>query len=68
MFAEIQRLGGIDDAEMARVFNLGLGMVAVVPAADAGRTLALLRDAGHAAVEVGRLTAATGEGREVELA
>jgi phosphoribosylformylglycinamidine cyclo-ligase len=68
VFAEIQRLGGIDDAEMARVFNLGLGMVAVVPAADAGRTLALLRDAGHAAVEVGRLTAATGEGREVHVA
>ncbi|HZM30236.1 MAG TPA: phosphoribosylformylglycinamidine cyclo-ligase [Acidimicrobiales bacterium] len=68
VFTEIQRLGGIDDAEMARVFNLGLGMVAVVPAADAGRTLALLRDAGHAAVEVGRLTAATGEGREVHLA
>jgi phosphoribosylformylglycinamidine cyclo-ligase len=68
VFTEIQRLGGIDDAEMARVFNLGLGMVAVVPAADAGRTLALLRDAGHAAVEVGRLTEATGEGREVHLA
>ena len=68
VFTEIQRLGGIDDAEMARVFNLGLGMVAVVPTADAGRTLALLRDAGHAAVEVGRLTEATGDGREVHLA
>jgi phosphoribosylformylglycinamidine cyclo-ligase len=68
VFTEIQRLGGIDDAEMARVFNLGLGMVAVVPAADAGRTLALLREAGHAAAEVGRLTEATGEGREVHLA
>jgi len=70
VFTEIQRLGAIGDDEMARVFNLGLGMVVVVPAADAGRTLALLREAGHAAAEVGRLvptTAATGPGREVHL-
>ena len=30
IFAEIQRLGDVDDDEMARVFNLGLGMVLVV--------------------------------------
>ena len=45
-----------------------LGMVVVVPPGDAGRTLALLRGAGHAAVEVGRLVpAAEGAGREVHL-
>ena len=65
---EIQHRGGIADAEMARVFNLGLGMVAVVPGRRAARALGLLREAGHAAVEVGRLTAATGAGREVHLA
>src|SRR5205814_2536847 len=27
IFGEIQRLGGIDDEEMARVFNLGMGMI-----------------------------------------
>jgi phosphoribosylformylglycinamidine cyclo-ligase len=68
VFSEIQRLGEVSDDEMARVFNLGLGMVVVVPAADAGRALARLRDAGHAAVEVGQLVAgARGEGREVHL-
>jgi phosphoribosylformylglycinamidine cyclo-ligase len=67
VFAEIQRLGDVTDAEMARVFNLGLGMVAVVPLEDAGRALGVLRDAGHDAVEVGRLVASTGEGREVRL-
>jgi phosphoribosylformylglycinamidine cyclo-ligase len=68
VFSEIQRLGGVSDDEMARVFNLGLGMVMVVPAADAGRALARLREAGHAAVEVGQLVAgARGEGREVHL-
>jgi phosphoribosylformylglycinamidine cyclo-ligase len=69
VFTEIQRLGEVTDDEMARVFNLGLGMVVVVPAGDVGRALAMLRDAGHAAVEVGRLVAARdGEGREVHLA
>jgi phosphoribosylformylglycinamidine cyclo-ligase len=68
VFTEIQRRGEVADAEMARVFNLGLGMVVVVPPSDAGRTLALLRGAGHAAAEVGRLVPAPdGAGREVRL-
>jgi phosphoribosylformylglycinamidine cyclo-ligase len=67
VFTEIQRLGGISDDEMARVFNLGLGMVVVVPADDASRALTTLRSAGHAAVEVGRLDAVDGEGGEVRL-
>jgi phosphoribosylformylglycinamidine cyclo-ligase len=68
VFTEIQRHGEVADEEMARVFNLGLGMVVVVPPGDVGRTLALLRDAGHAAAEVGRLVpAADGAGREVRL-
>ena len=68
VFAEIQRHGEVADDEMARVFNLGLGMVVVVPPADVARALAILRGAGHAAVEVGRLVPASdGEGREVHL-
>jgi phosphoribosylformylglycinamidine cyclo-ligase len=68
VFTEIQRHGDVADEEMARVFNLGLGMVVVVPPGDVGRTLALLRGAGHAAAEVGRLVpAADGAGREVHL-
>jgi phosphoribosylformylglycinamidine cyclo-ligase len=68
VFGEIQRLGEIADEEMARVFNLGLGMVLVVPPDDAARTLAALRRSGQAAAEVGRLTPAGGPGREVHLA
>jgi phosphoribosylformylglycinamidine cyclo-ligase len=68
IFGEIQRRGDIGDEEMARVFNLGLGMVVVVPPDDAARTLAGLRRSGHAAVEVGRLAPASGSGREVHLA
>jgi phosphoribosylformylglycinamidine cyclo-ligase len=68
VFTEIQRRGEVAHEDMARAFNLGLGMVVVVPPGDAGRTLALLRGAGHAAAEVGRLVpAAEGAGREVHL-
>ena len=55
VFTEIQRLGQIDDDEMARVFNMGIGMVLAVPLEDLACTLMLLRDAGHGAVEIGRL-------------
>jgi phosphoribosylformylglycinamidine cyclo-ligase len=70
VFTEIQRHGQVSDDEMARVFNLGLGMVVVVPGGDAARALAILHEAGHAAVEVGELTDASdagGPGREVHL-
>jgi phosphoribosylformylglycinamidine cyclo-ligase len=69
VFSEIQRHGHVSDDEMARVFNLGLGMVVVVPAADAFRAIGVLRQAGHAATEVGRLVPADagGAGREVHL-
>lgn len=57
---EIARLGDVADAEMLRVFNLGLGMVlAVAPDAVDG-VLASLADAGHRAAVVGRVVAGSG--------
>jgi phosphoribosylformylglycinamidine cyclo-ligase len=61
LFGEIARLGEVDDEEMARVFNLGIGMVAVVPAADEGRALTELDAAGVRAVTIGEV--APGDGR-----
>jgi phosphoribosylformylglycinamidine cyclo-ligase len=55
VFSEIQRLGGIDGDEMARVFNLGIGMVVVVPSDDVATTVASLDDAGHAALQIGEV-------------
>ena len=65
VFTEIRRLGQVTDGEMARVFNLGLGMVMAVGQTGVGEALAALTGAGVDAAVVGRVEA--GE-RGVELA
>ncbi len=57
IFGEIRRLGPVDDDEMARVFNLGLGMILVVAPGSADDALAALSGAGLPAVTVGRVVA-----------
>jgi phosphoribosylformylglycinamidine cyclo-ligase len=57
IFGEIQRLGSIDDDEMARAFNLGVGMVLVVAEDDAFRAIDVLRAAGHQARAIGSIEA-----------
>ena len=61
VFDWLQRLGGVSDAEMDSTFNMGLGMVAVVPPAAVKPGLALLAARGVPAWEVGRIEASTGE-------
>ena len=56
IFAEVQRAGAISDDEMARVFNLGIGMVAVVPAEEVSAACALV----EGARVVGEVVAADG--------
>jgi phosphoribosylformylglycinamidine cyclo-ligase len=43
IFNLVQRRGRVDDAEMEATFNMGVGMLAIVAAADADRALAYLR-------------------------
>ena len=62
IFGEIQHLGDVTDEEMARVFNLGIGMVVVVPPSDLYKTLDLLREAGHqGSAHIGEIVAGRGE-------
>jgi phosphoribosylformylglycinamidine cyclo-ligase len=56
IFERIQELGGVDPDEMAKVFNLGIGMVAVVAPGDADRAHETLRAAGHRSVDIGAIT------------
>ena len=53
IFGEIRRLGQVDDEEMAKVFNLGLGMVLMVGADTVDAALGALRTAGVVAMVVG---------------
>src|SRR5581483_8998022 len=47
LFEWLQREGNVDDAEMFRVFNCGIGMALVVSAEDAQRTETLLANEGE---------------------
>lgn len=47
IFTWLQEKGEVDDEEMLRVFNLGVGMVAVVAPGDLGEVLASLRASGQ---------------------
>lgn len=63
IFREIQRDGGIDPDEMLKVFNLGVGMIVVVPEADQYRALDVLRSNGlRSSTIIGHITA-PGSGR-----
>jgi phosphoribosylformylglycinamidine cyclo-ligase len=51
---------GVEEEELRRVFNLGLGYLAVVPEAEAERAVRAAGDAGRQAWVVGRIV--PGEG------
>jgi len=61
IFAEIRRHGDIDQDEMRKVFNLGIGMVVVVPQEEVYRALDVLRGKGQRAVEIGKVTKGNGQ-------
>jgi phosphoribosylformylglycinamidine cyclo-ligase len=57
IFAEIQRVGDVSDNEMARVFNLGIGMVIAVAPGEVELALDVLEPHGHQATVVGEVVA-----------
>jgi phosphoribosylformylglycinamidine cyclo-ligase len=63
VFGFLARQGRVATDDLERVFNQGVGMAAIVAAADADRALALLRDRGMAAWAAGRVTTGTGTAR-----
>ncbi len=65
VFATLAQAGRVETAEMFRTFNMGVGYIVVVPAAQADAALAALRGAGETAWAIGEIV--TGE-RGVELA
>jgi phosphoribosylformylglycinamidine cyclo-ligase len=67
LFAWLQKTAGINDFEMNRTFNNGIGMVVVVDAANAQATARTLRDAGEQVYEIG-VIAPKGDGAAVTVA
>jgi phosphoribosylformylglycinamidine cyclo-ligase len=65
IFGEIQRLGDVHPDEMAKVFNMGIGMVVVVPAEQSFRAIDHLRSRGHQARAIGTVEAGDGSVRLV---
>jgi phosphoribosylformylglycinamidine cyclo-ligase len=55
VFDWLAEAGNIAVDEMRRTFNCGVGMIAVVDAADAGRAVSRLAEAGESAWEIGRI-------------
>jgi phosphoribosylformylglycinamidine cyclo-ligase len=67
LFAWLQKGAGIDDTEMNRTFNNGIGMVVVIGAAEAAACAATLRAAGETVYEIGAI-AERGTGAAVVVA
>ena len=60
VFGWLAQAGRLDDREMLKTFNCGIGMVAVVAHGKADDVLAALREAGEAPIVIGEITAPGG--------
>jgi phosphoribosylformylglycinamidine cyclo-ligase len=58
LFSWMQQAGNIDEDEMLRTFNCGIGFVVVVPQDRADAALARLRELGEAAMPIGHIVPA----------
>ena len=55
LFKWLQQAGNVEEGEMHRTFNCGIGMAVVVAAEDAARATQILRDAGETVHTIGRI-------------
>jgi phosphoribosylformylglycinamidine cyclo-ligase len=63
LFRWLVERGGVPDADARASFNLGIGMIVVVPPGDADAVAAELRGAGEVVHEIGALEAGAREVR-----
>ncbi|MBI3527172.1 MAG: phosphoribosylformylglycinamidine cyclo-ligase [Betaproteobacteria bacterium] len=61
LFDWLQRNGDVSEAEMHRVFNCGIGMVAIVAAEHAGRTIEALQREGETVFRIGEIRRRRGD-------
>ena len=56
----LEKWGGVPHREMFNIFNMGIGMVAVLDASEAGKAIAILESCGEKASVIGKVTDAPG--------
>jgi phosphoribosylformylglycinamidine cyclo-ligase len=61
VFGWLAKTGRLDDAEMLKTFNCGIGMVAVAAGSETEAVLAALREAGESPIVIGEITGPGGE-------
>ena len=67
VFKVIQRLGNIDNREMFKVFNMGIGLILVISQKDTDRILKRLSSLKETAYLIGEITAGKGEVKLLNL-
>src|SRR5699024_4020230 len=66
VFDWLQQQGSVDEREMHRVVNCGIGMVIVVPADRADEARAHLQALGESVYRIGEIVAADAEHKDVQ--
>lgn len=61
IFSLIQELGNIEEEEMLRTFNMGIGMIIILPSSQAAVAQMLLEERGEEVFEIGSIRAGKGE-------
>lgn len=67
VFGWLRQAGTLSERDLARTFNCGLGMIAVVAPDDVDQALSLLSEAGETAYVVGSVRTASSEDRTVVI-
>ncbi|MEJ2308210.1 MAG: phosphoribosylformylglycinamidine cyclo-ligase [Gammaproteobacteria bacterium] len=61
VFRWLQEQGNVEESEMLRTFNCGIGMVVCVSGDDADKAVSILEAAGETVYRIGRIDSAEGE-------
>jgi phosphoribosylformylglycinamidine cyclo-ligase len=59
IFELLRKIGGLRRPELFRAFNMGIGLIAAVPARSKARALGLLQEANEAAYVIGEVVEGT---------
>ena len=67
VFNWLQEQGNVDEHEMHRTFNCGIGMVIVVPADEAENAMDILRASGEDAFIIGEIAHSEDDQEQIDL-